>query len=88
MAIKMDDIEIGKSYLSKVGSARKVLEIVPDRSNGVKFGEVAEEDIIRYESEKWGYDAAKYAGKTRVKVKTREKMRRIDFAKDTVKRLD
>lgn len=86
MALKSEDIEMGKSYQLINGTIRKVFEIVPEHSG--KMNEVSERDIIRYEAEKWGYDQSRHGGKTRVKIKVREKMKRADFAKEASKRLD
>ncbi|MCH2546846.1 MAG: hypothetical protein MK052_04455 [Alphaproteobacteria bacterium] len=86
MPLKSEDIHMGKSYQLLNGTVRKVFEIVPNKTG--KRGEVNDKDIVRYEAEKWGYDPARYGGKTRVKIKVREKMHRVDFAKEVSKRLD
>lgn len=87
MSIKKEDVEIGKTYLLPNGNSRKVFEIIPHAS--VRGSdEVSEHDIIRFEAEKWGYDKGQYEGRTRVRIKTRAKMRRGDFAKEASKRVD
>lgn len=86
MPLKSEDIELGKSYQLVNGTIRKVFEIVPEHPS--RRDEVSERDIIRYEAEKWGYDEGRHGGKTRVKLKVREKMKRADFAKEASKRLD
>ena len=86
MAIKIEEVELGKSYQLHNGTTRKVFEIVPFNHNRQEG--LSELDIIRYEAEKWGYDKGKYGGQTRVKVKVREKMKRVDFANEAVKRID
>jgi hypothetical protein len=85
MPLKIDEVEIGKSYQFANGTVRKVYEIVPELRNKA---EAHEQDIVRYEAERWAYDNNRYGGKTRVRVKVREKTKRSDFAKEAIKRLD
>ena len=85
MPLKPEEVELGKSYQLLNGTIRKVFEIVPEIPTQDK---ISERDIIRYEAEKWGYDQSRHNGKTRVKQKVREKMKRVDFAKEANKRLD
>lgn len=85
MPLRIEEVELGKSYQLINGTVRKVFEIVPEIANR---NEISERDIIRYEAEKWGYDQSRHNGKTRVKMKVREKMKRADFAKEASKRLD
>jgi hypothetical protein len=87
MPVKPEDVELGKSYQMPNGMVRKVFEIVPDGVRRTR-DDVSDKDIIRYEAEKWGYDENRHGGKTRVKQKIREKMKRCDFAKEASKRLD
>lgn len=87
MPVKPEDVEIGKSYQLHNGTVRKVLEIVPEQRHH-RQEEVSDRDIIRYEAEKWGYDSNRYGGNTRVRLKTREKMNRADFAKEVSRRID
>lgn len=86
MPIKIEDIIMGKSYQLTNGTTRKVFEIVPDKAG--RNNEADAKDIIRYEAEKWGYDSRQHNGKTRVRLKVREKMKRADFANEASKRLD
>lgn len=87
MAVKLEEVELGKTYQLNNGSTRRILEIIPD---GVRKrqDEASDEDIVRFEAEKWGYDPGRHGGHTRVKVKVREKQKRCDFAKEVIKRLD
>lgn len=87
MPVKPEEVELGKSYQLTNGTIRRVFEIVPD-SVARGSNDVSDKDIVRYEAEKWGYDAGRYGGKTRVKMKVREKMMRCDFAKEASKRVD
>ena len=87
MPVKPEDVEIGKSYQIQNGTVRKVLEIVPEQMR-TKRDDVSDRDIIRYEAEKWGYDSNRHGGKTRVRMKMREKMNRADFAKEVSRRVD
>lgn len=86
MSIKSDDIELGKSYQLPNGLVRRVFEIIPFDSTN--FNGISDQDMIRYEAEKWAYDNNRFGGKTRVKVKVREKMKRSDFANEAAKRID
>jgi hypothetical protein len=86
MPLKIEEVELGKSYQLQNGTIRKVFEIVPE--NPANFNGACDRDIIRYEAEKWSYDVGRFGGKTRVKVKVREKMKRCDFANEATKRID
>lgn len=88
MPVKPAEVEIGKSYQLNNGVVRRVFEIIKDPKVANKPDEVSDADIIKYEAEKWGYDARKHQGKTRAKVKVREKSKRSDFAKEVQKKLD
>ena len=85
MPLRIEEVELGKSYQLLNGTVRKVFEIVPEISTN---DEISERDIIRYEAEKWAYDKSRHNGKTRIRTKVREKMKRADFAKEASKRLD
>lgn len=87
MPLKPEEIVMGKSYQILNGTVRRVFEIVPDAIRKSR-DDVSDKDIIRYEAEKWGYDNSRHGGKTRVKMKVREKMCRCDFAKEASKRVD
>ena len=85
MVLRIDDILLGKSYLLLNGTTCKIFEIIP---RGHSRDEINNRDIICYEAEKWIYDDKRHNGKTRVRIKVREKMQRFDFAKDAARRLD
>lgn len=87
MPVKPHQIEVGKTYQLNNGTTRKVIEIVPDPKHAAR-DEVSEGDIIRYEAEKWGYDTHRFNGKTRVRVRSREKLKRSEFAQEASKQLD
>ncbi len=87
MSIRIDEVELGKTYKAQNGATRRVIEIIPDRASR-KDDDISNRDVIRYEAEHWGYDKTRHNGHTRVKIKVREKQNRQDFAKDSVKRLD
>lgn len=84
MPLRIEDVKVDKSYQLPNGIIRKIYEIIPVISSK----EIHSRDIVRYEAEKWAYEANRYGGKTRVKVKVREKMHRGDFANEAAKRLD
>lgn len=88
MAVNLEDVEIGKSYQLANGTVRKVYEIVPDSASAHVRENISKADIIRYEATKWAYDASRDGGRSRVKVKVREKLNRADFAKEVLRRID
>lgn len=88
MPVKLDEVEIGKSYQLNNGMVRRIFEIVKDPRVAHAHNEISDADIIKFEAEKWGYDAKTHGGKTRTKIKIREKLKRVDFAKEASKRLD
>lgn len=88
MPVKPEEVELGKSYQLINGTIRRVFEIVPDAAARRGRDDFSDKDIVRYEAEKWGYDSSRHGGKTRVKMKVREKMTRCDFAKEASKRVD
>ena len=88
MPLKATEVELGKSYQLNNGTVRRIFEIIKDPKCAGKPEEISDADIIKFEAERWGYDASKHGGKTRAKLKVREKLKRIDFAKDALKRLD